>query len=135
MVTHTIRISESAYVWIKNKSAYKSKHGRSTSKIVDILISNFDDTFEKYTVTEESKKIKQRLLEIDVNMYNLSDEKESLLNELSAYGKTKRLKKPNDVEERKSDSDELFEDESEEELITKIEKTIDYAKMMKTPLF
>lgn len=122
MVSHTIRISDKAYAWINKYSVSQSGNKISSPKIIDTLISNFDEIGDVNTITEETKKIKKRIIEIDINIEQLKDEKKVLIDELMTY------KKEEDYEP--NEDDDLFEETQKNK-----SKLTERDKMMKTPLF
>ena len=122
MVSHTIRISDKAYAWINKQSVSQYGNKISSPKIIDTLISNFDEIGDVNTITEETKKIKKRIVEIDINIEQLKEEKKILIDELMIY-KQEGEYEPNE-------NDDLFE-----ETQTNKSKLTERDKMMKTPLF
>jgi len=124
MSRHTIRVSEKAYSWISDKSAILGGSKLSSSKIIDILILHFDHTYDKYVVTDETKKLQQRLAEITLSMEHLLEEKRHIIEELDDSIITRREEIDGD------DDDDLFEDEPE--VKTKLNP---HEKMMKTKIF
>lgn len=141
MKTRTIRVSESAYAWLKKKMQLNPTKNMSSSKIIDILIAHCDDTYDYTLLPDELRKLKKRLLEIELDLYNLSDEKEFLQRELSSHEKIQSKnneKKPvtrDELFEEDDDNDEFEEDNENDEKPTTKETPTDHEKMMKTPLF
>jgi hypothetical protein len=123
MGSRTIRISEKAYTWINKQSVSQSGNKLSSPKIIDTLISIFDDIGDVNIITEESKKIKKRIVEIDIAIEQLKEEKKILTDELLEY------KKEENYDEQNEKTD-LFEETPTNKL-----NPTELEKMMKTPLF
>lgn len=128
MGTYTVRVSEKAYNWISKKSVSENGTKLSTPRLVDMLILNFDNTYDKYTITDESKEKKNRLSELQLEMERILEEKRALLIELEDF-----------VKEEEGDGynffsdDDLFEEDETKRGDNK--EMTPREKMMKTKIF